>query len=200
MNKDMFLSALRTCLSGLPQKDIDLSLDYYSEIIDDRIEDGLSEEEAVKAMGGMDEIVSQILSETSLSKLVKEKVRPKRRLKAWEIVLLILGSPVWFPLAIAAFVVFLAVYIVLWAVIVVLYACVLGFAAGSVGGMACSIIMFATHRTVGGIFIFGASLVCGGLAILMFMGSGKATKGIIWLSKKFLLAIKGCFIRKEESK
>ena len=200
MNKDMFLSALRTRLSGLPQQDIDLSLDYYSEIIDDRMDDGLNEDEAVKAMGSMDEIVTQILSETSLPRLVKEKVTPKRRLRTWEIVLLILGFPVWFPLIVAAVAVFLAVYIVLWAVIISLYACVLSFAAGSIGGIASSIVMFATHRTIGGIFIFGASLVCAGLAILLFMASNKATKGIIQLSKRFLLAVKGCFIRKEEAK
>ena len=49
MNKAEFLDALCAHLSGLPQRDIDASQEYYSEIIDDRMEDGLSEEAAVEA-------------------------------------------------------------------------------------------------------------------------------------------------------
>lgn len=51
MTKEQFLRAVRERLTGLPQSDIDRSLDFYSEMIDDRIDEGLSEEEAVAAMG-----------------------------------------------------------------------------------------------------------------------------------------------------
>ena len=47
MNKAQFLCELEKLLYGLPQEDIKQSLDYYSEIIDDRIEDGLSEYDAI---------------------------------------------------------------------------------------------------------------------------------------------------------
>ena len=60
MNKKAFLWALMDGLSGLPMEDIERSLDYYSEMIDDRMEDGLSEEEAVAAMGPVKEICAQI--------------------------------------------------------------------------------------------------------------------------------------------
>ena len=75
MKKQEFLAVLRDRLRGLPQEDIQRSVDYYSEMIDDRMEDGLREESAVAALGSMDEIVSQILMETSLPKLVKAKVK-----------------------------------------------------------------------------------------------------------------------------
>ena len=42
MNKQEFLDALQGGLSGLPKEDLQRILDFYSEIIDDCVEDGLS--------------------------------------------------------------------------------------------------------------------------------------------------------------
>ncbi len=42
MRKSEFLAALRKGLNGLPQADIDASIEFYSEMIDDRMEDGLT--------------------------------------------------------------------------------------------------------------------------------------------------------------
>lgn len=198
MNKDSFLLALRNRLSGLPQEDIDASVDYYSEMIDDRIEDGLSENDAIKAIGNIEDIISQILSETSLHKLVKEKVRPKRNLKTWEIILLAVGSPVWFPIVLSLFIIFLAVYIVLWAVVIALYSCNIALAASSIVSASAAISMFLSDRTTGGVFLIGASLVCAGLAILLTLGSNRCTKGIVLASKKFLLFIKSRFIKRRD--
>lgn len=51
MNKEQFLAAVRERLSALPRDDVEQSLDYYGEMIDDRVEDGMSEEQAVEAWG-----------------------------------------------------------------------------------------------------------------------------------------------------
>ena len=122
MTKNEFLEQLRRGLSGLPMEDIDERLNFYSEMIDDRIEEGLSEAEAVSAVGSVSDIVSQILRETPLTKLVKEKVKPAKPLKWWAIVLIVLGSPIWLSLLIAAAVIVLAVYVVLWSLDVSLWA------------------------------------------------------------------------------
>ncbi len=42
-------------------------------MIDDRVEEGLTEEEAISEIGTVNEILSQIIEEIPLSKLVKEK-------------------------------------------------------------------------------------------------------------------------------
>lgn len=199
MNKQEFLSVLRERLSGLPKEDMEGSIDYYNEIIDDHIENGISEEEAVEAVGTMDEIVSQILSETSLTKLVKTKVKPNRALKAWEIVLLILGSPLWLSLLAAALLLVLAAYIVLWSAILVLYSVVFSFAVSALCGIFGSFVLFSTVSVAQGILFLGAGLVCMGIAILLFFGSNQITKGVLTLSKKMLLGIKGCFIRKGDA-
>ena len=95
MNKQEFLDGLRKGLSGLPQADIEERLTFYGEMLDDRIEEGLSEEEAVAAAGSVNEIVRQTVADIPLAKIAKERIKPKRRLKAWETVLLALGSPIW---------------------------------------------------------------------------------------------------------
>ena len=81
MNKQEFLGALRRGLLGLPEEDIENSVEFYSEMIDDRIDEGMSEDEAVADIGSANEVIQQILSEASLTKLVKRKVKKNRSLK-----------------------------------------------------------------------------------------------------------------------
>ena len=108
MNKREFLEQLKKELSGLPQSDLEDRLTFYGEMIDDRTEEGMTESEAVSGVGTVKEVAAQILSDIPLGKLVKEKVKPNRTLKAWEIVLLILGSPVCLSLLISACAVIIA--------------------------------------------------------------------------------------------
>lgn len=195
MNKEQFFAALRERLDGLPEEDILSSLEYYGEMIDDRIEDGVPEEVAVAAVGSVDEIAEQILMDMPLTKLVKARVKPKRALKAWEIVLLVLGSPVWLPLLIAVAAVVLSVYITLWAVIVSLYAVVLSVAVAAIGCLV-AIFLLAPVSLSGILFCFGGALVCAGLAILLFIGCTALAKCIVKLGKLIWQSIKGCFIGK----
>lgn len=196
MNKSEFLAALREKLNGVPEEDINKSLDFYEEMIDDRVEDGMSEEEAVEALGSMEEIINQILSEVSLPKLVKEKVKPKQSLKAWEIVLIILGAPIWVPLVFSICSVVLSAYLTVWVMIISLYALDLSVA---LSGLALATMAFVS-LVQGNFAVFGMMFGCGlmavGFSILLFFGFNLVTKGILWLSKKVLIGIKGLFIKK----
>ena len=107
MNKNEFIEALREKLAGLPQEDIEKAAEYYGEMIDDRIDNGEAENEAVVSVGSVDAAAENIIGEASLPKLIKERVRPKQPAKAWEIAMLIIGSPVWASLLIAALAVLL---------------------------------------------------------------------------------------------
>ncbi len=198
MDKQEFLMQLRKGLSGLPQDDIEERLTFYGEMIDDRTEDGLSEEDAVRAIGNIDGIISQIIAEIPLSKLVKEKISPKKRLKLWETVLLILGSPIWLSLMIAAFAVILSFYIVLWAVIVSLWALFVAFVGSAVGSVAICAVAVMQGNNISGVAILAAGIVCAGLSIFVFFGCKAATKGILILTKKTAVWIKNCFVKKGE--
>ena len=61
MNKEQFLTALRARLTGLPREDLERTLQYYREMIDDRIEEGMSEQAAVADVGDPDELAAAIL-------------------------------------------------------------------------------------------------------------------------------------------
>lgn len=196
MNKIEFLTVLRERLQGLPEEDINKSIDFYCEMIDDRVEDGMSEEEAVEALGNSEEIISQILSEVSLPKLVKEKVKPKRALKAWEIVLLVLGAPLWIPLLAAVILTVLAVYLSVWSVIISLYVVDLAVVICGIAFVRLAVAFLFGGQFISGGVALGAGLVCMGLSILLFFAFNLVTKGILWASKKVLLGIKGLFIGK----
>ena len=59
MKKLEFIKELRSRLKGYPKDVVDNAVNYYSECIDDAVEDGRNEEEAVRALGSMDEIVRE---------------------------------------------------------------------------------------------------------------------------------------------
>lgn len=113
MNKTEFLAAVQDALRGLNAADIKGHTDFLSEMIDDRIEEGMSEADAVAAMGAPDEVASAIVAETPLSSLIRECVRPSGGRATWRTVLLFATSPIWAPL-------FLAAVITLFSVIVTL--------------------------------------------------------------------------------
>ncbi len=200
MNKQDFLARLREVLSGLPQEDIQERLAFYDEMIDDRMEDGLSEAEAVAEFGTADEIVAQILAETPLTRLVKERMKPAGRLQVWEIVLLVLGFPLWFSLLIAAFAVLLSVYIVIWAVILSLWAVELSVIVGALGGLAAGAFLLIRGSGAQGLLMISAGLVLAGLAIFLFYGCRAVTGGALRLTKTIILRVKSRFLRKENTK
>ncbi len=200
MNKETFLAELKRGLSGLPQNDADERLSFYGEMIDDRMEEGLSEEEAVAGIGPVDEIVAQTVAEIPLAKLVKENVGPRRPLRVWEVVLLVLGFPLWFSLLAAAAAVVLALYIVIWALIVSLWAIEAALWACALAGIAGGVVCMILGRTASGAALLGAGLFCAGLSIFFFAACLAATRGILRLTRKAAPVVKTRLARKERVK
>ena len=201
MKRVEFLKELKARLWALPEADILCSLDYYSERIDDRMEDGLSEEAAVAAIGDLDEIVSQILNETPRPpQTVKpgQKQKPAQdNTKTWVIILLILGSPVWIPLIASAVSVVFSVYVSLWSVVVSLYAVAFALAIAALGCIFGSFFMIGSFAKVA--VAWGAALLCAGLAILLFLLANLSAKGMVALSKWIWKSCKQIFQRKEQT-
>lgn len=158
MDKNTFLLQLQKRLKGLPEEELQQTLEYYREMIEDRLEEGLSEEDAVAELGPVEEIAQPLLPGS-----------PRRKMKPWEIVLLISGFPVWFPLLVAAAAVVIALVATMYAVDVTLAACCFG-------GVLCSLLYMFQCNWAGAAFLLGAALVCGGLAIFGFWGSNALMK------------------------
>lgn len=197
MNKQEFLEKLKNGLLGLPKKELEEHLSFYSEIIDDKIEDGKTEETAVLEIGDINEIISQIIADTPLTKLVKEKINRKRKLSMLEIFLLVLGSPIWLSILVAVFAVILSIYISLWSIIISLWAVFTSLIASAIGGVFASFVFLFTNSIASGLALLGTSLILTGLSIFVLLGCKITTKYFLILTKKLLLAIKNSFIKKE---
>lgn len=193
MNKERFLIELASALAGLPEDDIEKTLEFYSEMIDDRIEEGLTEEAAVAAVGAIDEIRTQIIKDTPLSKIVKERIKPRRSLSGLEITLLIVGFPIWFSLLVAGSATLFSVWVSLWAVVISFYAMLAAFFGAAVGGLVASLVMITSGSSLSGLFLLGCSLASAGIGILWIFVCKYSTKGLVWLTGAF---VKSLFLKK----
>ena len=167
MNKREFLRSLSASLRGMPRGERAQSLEYYGEMIQDRMEEDLSEEEAVARLGSADEIARQILEGGGA------QGKQGRRAPVWMIALIVLGSPVWLALLFAFLAVVLAAYIVAWSLIAALYAVLLGMAVcGPFGALG------LVAEIVKGNFALAVLLLGGGCALL-----GLALLALPWLNR-----------------
>ena len=142
MKKKEFISELQKLLSKFPAREVRERLIFYGEMIDDKIEEGLSEEDAVSGVGNVEDIAAQILSDVNLDTKAKNH---KKSVSAWQIALLIIGSPVWLSILIAVFAVIWAVVITLLAVEIPL--AIIGFIAKYLGIVCMVTVKFAAKLT-----------------------------------------------------
>ena len=187
VNKMQFLRAVREKTVHLPQSEVNRLLEYYNEMIDEAVEEGLSEEEAVDRLGTWEEICAQIeefrTSEPQPTEPIKEEPakepqnpipdkKPKKRisLPMWAVVLLILTSPVWgaivLALGIAAFAVIVSLVVIGGALVISLFAVVLSLAVVGVVGIPAAFVLLVTSSIAPFLLTLGGGLVCVGLAIL----------------------------------
>lgn len=198
MKKNELIEQLSARLSGLPSDDIENMVDYYSEMIDERIEDGIDEEEAVAAIGDLDEIVSQILSEIPISKLVKAKVNQKSKLSALQITLIIMGAPLWIPILIAILAVIFSVFVAIFSLVISAFSVVVSFGGVALGGILGALVYIFIGMNINAVVLFGIGVFSAGATILSFILSLEFAKLVIKLIKKTFIWIKFSFIRKGE--
>lgn len=171
MNKQKFLAELERALDRLPRKDRKKTLDFYREMIDDRLEEGLTEEEIFAEIDAPEAIAEQVLSELP--------AKPRKKLSVGVIILLILGFPLWLPLLIAAAAVVLAF-------LICLFAAELAFVLGGVAGVLGGLILLILGKPYAAWAMAGPGLVCLGLAIpLSFLCVWIAKALWRWIKKRF---------------
>ena len=213
MNKYDFFVELNERLAGLPQEDIDKTLDFYGEMIDERVEDGCSEMQAIAAIGTPKQIAESVWKEMPFFKVVKANVKQafqtkkkdraqKQTRNVTAKVLFWIGSPIWISLGIALiaalFAVFVSVYASLWAAVASLWAGFVSIVAGAAVGMLGSVVWFAVGNVGGGLFLLGAGILLAGLAILFYYGCLYATKAMAVTSKYLCIWTKMLFVKKEK--
>lgn len=195
MNKVQFLGNLQAALGRLPQSEIEQSLAFYAEMIDDRVEDGMSEEDAVAQLGDIRIIANQIISETPL--IPRTVAKANTGSKTLNIVLLIVFSPIWVPLALALGAVVLAVYVSLWAVILSLWVTVAALVLAGLLSIISLFFFIATGYPLSGMMLAGMGLIALGMGIFCYFGVLAASRGLFKLTQLFAQKIKSLFVHKE---
>ncbi len=196
MTRLEFVYALREELKGLPLEDIERHVDYYGEMIDDRIEEGMSEEEAVADIGDPKEIAAQILSETPIKKIVKENIKQRRKLNSTEMLLLIATSPLWVPVAVSVVSALVSLCASVFSAVIVLYAVGVSLVGIGIGLAVGAVVQFCGFNTALALLMLGASLICAALGILWFMGCNALAKLTVSLCKKCVLGIKKLILKR----
>ena len=162
MTRDEFLNRLGELLACLPADQVKETQEFYAEAIADRMEDGMTEAEAVAAMGTPGEVAEATLNE--LPAVPRAIARTKRKSTALLWALAIVGSPVWIPLLLA----FVAV-------------------AAAVGGAGLVGLLFAVDGIIIGhvpyvLASMGMGFASIGVALLTGAGAWTASKQIARLS------------------
>ncbi len=201
MSKDAFIGELRHRMAGLPKEAVDRTVEYYSELIADSMEDGLSEEEAVSRLGSLDEIVANVVKDTPLPQIIETRIQEKKAkrggIRAWEVILLVLGAPLWLPLLLAVLAVVLALYVTLWAVVIALWAVVAAVILTGVVAVVAGIVELCRLHLPQGLVLLGGGLVCMGLCALLFLLMKLITVGTVKLCKLIWTGIKSLFVGKK---
>lgn len=197
MNKQAFLDEVKTRLEGLDESEINEAISFYAEAIDDRTDDGMSEEEAIADIGSPEFIANEILLDKPITKLIKARTDKKRQsLEAWEIVLIILSSPLWATVLVVVLSVLFSIYITLWALVISLVATIVALILGGLGIAIMALTGLFTSSGLNTMGVMGLGILCCGIGLALVIPVKWACIGLFRLMKAFIRWIKKLFIRK----
>lgn len=154
---------------------VDERIEFYDEMLSDRIDSGMEEAAAVSSMEDIEDIIENARLEKPVTALVAEKViksheeAKKNGNGVLWIILAIVGFPIWLPIACVLFSILLALYIVLWSLVFTIFMILFAFAIAAVASFAAFIAMFFGFAPIPmGLTGLGTALFFGGLTVLLF--------------------------------
>lgn len=187
MNKNELLNTLREKLSGLPKNDIERSLEYYKEIIEDKIDEGISEDDAVAALGSVDDIAAQIRSEITppeepkAPKAKKPEAEEKTKKSASSALGALFSGLLMF------------VSVIFWCIAASFFIAVGGMALGALFSLFSSVVTLISARWAQAVLFLGGAFLLAGLTVLVFMGTVAVTKKYRKFTKKLVEELKEKF-------
>ena len=194
MNKQEYLEKLRRALAQMPPEELEKQLAYYDELFSDMCEDGMTEAEAAARLGEPDAVAQELLAALPLGALVKSRIRSAGSLSALNIVLLVLGFPLWFSLLVSAFAVVLSLLITLWALAVSCAAVVLAL---GLSALAIPLAMVFGFVEGSPLVLIGCALAAAGLCVLGALLLPPIFRGCAALCRALFRGLKSIFIKKE---
>ncbi len=182
MNKKDFFKQIKDNLEGFEKSEISEIIIYYEEIIADKIENGLTEEEAVKSLGDVKSITNEIKFNIVMKRSEKKSTNS---LKNFLIILGICSTPILLPLGITFAVLYFVLYLVLFSLIL---AFGLSGICAIIAVLAQGIISFISGGEISVILIqLGLGLSIGAFLILLALWVFSFTKILLNNTNKLFL-------------
>lgn len=186
-----FLRRLNEALQPMERLERARTVQYYREILEDRMEEGCGAAEAVAELEPVEVIAARLLESG-------EAAAPRRR-RGWSRVLLILGSPLWLVWLVVLCSLTLVLYAVSWAVIAALFAVVLALVLALLAGVV-GLLLYVAVQPLSALFLLGAGMVCAALGIALFFPTLTLTRWVIRGTTRAAGALwRSLFPRKEDA-
>ncbi len=186
MTREEFLERLGDLLACLPAEQIEESKAFYNEAIADRMEDGMSEEEAVAAIGSPGAVAEAILDD--LPAVPRAIARTKRKSPTLLWILTIVGSPVWVPLLLAFAAIAITIYLCIWILALCVWIIALALGISGIAALALFICGIAVGNIPYILAMLGVGLGLIGAALFVSAGALAVSKQIaristLWMKK-----------------
>lgn len=174
MNRQQFFITLQQELHPLPAGEREKVIFYYREIIDDSMEEGLTEEEAVARLGNMDDLVREIF--ISIDERRKASIPAGRKVRIS--ILLALGFPLWGSVLLVVLSLVLVAFILALLPVILLGSFTLTFFVGGIWAIVGSPFVILGITVSSGIAQLGIGIAALGLSVLSAVALGFTLKGV----------------------
>ena len=183
MNKKEFFREVNRYLADLNDSERSEFVSYYEEMIDDYLENGLNEHEAIEKMGSPKEIATKILEETRNAGLLVQD-----RKSVLEHFFVLITFPIWGTLILALCIMIICVPISLLSIEIGL------LVVGIVSIIGTPLVMLNLYISVG-IVQFGVGMICVGILIILLpvllLCYRKTKLWIIRIMKRMVHSLRG---------
>ena len=190
MNINQFIDRLARKLSSLPEQELKQTIDYYYEIISDKMNDGMSENEAIDSLGSIDEIAASILSDTSTLKTDSSKTKVKESNQTnWKSIITSATAIIWIPILIGLIGAAIGLYVSLWSIVISFGATSLATGVGALVSIF-GIIDICTGAVGSGLTWIAMGIGSLGLCFIFYAITVYSGKLVLLLTKKIFTPIK----------
>ena len=176
MNRNEFITSLSARLQGIPGTERQKALDWYSELICDRMEE-MPEADAVSGIGSVDEIADEILSQYRQNTTAvhsSDGTEPQSRRspdKGVNTALVIFAaavlSPIWLPLLIVGLSLAIIAVVLVWCAVVTVGVMLVSAAAVGVVGLFYGFWVMFVINPAYGLLVLGAALTAAELTLAL---------------------------------
>ena len=176
MTRNEFITSLSARLHSIPEAEKNKALDWYSELICDRMEE-MPEADAVSGIGSVDEIADEILSQYRQNTTAvhsSDSTEPQSRRSpdkgvntALVIFAAVVLSPIWLPLLITGLSLALVAVLLVWCAVVTVGVMLVSAAAVGVVGLVYGFWALFVINPAYGLLVLGTALISAGLTLAL---------------------------------